>query len=92
MPRQTDWRWKQTVARTRKHLERHPEQAICWLCGHPINMQLPHHHARAFTLDHIVPIARAGDIHGETRPAHRDCNASRGKGHNPKNTNTLLDW
>lgn len=93
MPRQqADWRWKKTVARERARLEREPELAICWLCGQPINMELPYLHERAFTLDHVVPVGRAGDMHGETRPAHRDCNSARGKGRDSTNKNTLLDW
>ncbi|RAV33215.1 HNH endonuclease [Corynebacterium heidelbergense] len=55
-------------------------------------MQLPPHHERAFTLDHIVPIARGGDLHGETKPAHRNCNAARGNKREATNPNTLLDW
>ncbi|WCZ36986.1 hypothetical protein [Corynebacterium heidelbergense] len=90
--RQVDWRYKQTVARERRRLERNPEHAVCWLCGEPINMQLPPHHERAFTLDHIVPIARGGDLHGETKPAHRNCNAARGNKREATNPNTLLDW
>lgn len=90
--REVDWRWRKRVARERRRLERQPELAVCWLCGDPIDMQLPPLHARAFTLDHVVPIARHGDLHGETRPAHRECNSSRGKGRKKKETSTLIEW
>lgn len=92
MPRQHSRRWMNRVARERKNLERNPELAICWLCGEPINMALPYLHQRSFTLDHVVPVARGGDQHSETRPAHRDCNSSRGKGRDVANRETLLDW
>lgn len=85
-------RWGRRVARERRRLERDPARAACWLCGQPIDMTLPPHHARAFTLDHVVPIARAGQLHGETRPAHRECNSSRGKGRKTKQTTTLIEW
>lgn len=87
-----DWRWKKHVAHTRKKLETHPELAVCWLCGNPIDMQLPPHHTNAFTLDHIIPIARGGNLHSETRPAHRKCNSSRGQIHKTEETKTILDW
>nr|DAK57429.1 MAG TPA: HNH endonuclease [Caudoviricetes sp.] len=87
-----DWRWKKRVARTRKKLETHPELAVCWLCGNPIDMDLPPGHKAAFTLDHIVPIARGGDLHSEARPAHRACNSARGNIYKPKETKTIIDW
>lgn len=96
MPRFTHYgdkaRWGRRVARERRRLERDPRLAVCWLCGDPIDMSLPPLHARAFTLDHIVPVARAGSLDGETRPAHRTCNSSRGKGRGTTATNTILDW
>ena len=85
-------RWKNTVTRERHRLERHPEQAVCWLCGNTIDMQLPTSHPMSFTLDHIVPLARGGNLHGEVRPAHRSCNSARGNGRTKANTQTLAKW
>lgn len=92
MPRSTDRRYRNHVTRERRRLEKDPSLAVCWLCGDPIDMELPVLHPRAFTCDHIVPIGRAGDLHGETKPAHRECNSSRGKGRNSTNNSTLLEW
>lgn len=90
---EADWRFKQQRERERKKLEAHPELAVCWLCGNPIDMNLPPLHTNAFTLDHIIPLARGGDLHGETKPAHRSCNSARGKGNrNGKKPETLIDW
>lgn len=86
--------WKKRVARERRRLERQPELAVCWLCGDPIDMGLPVHHQRAFTLDHVVPIARGGAEMGESKPAHRECNSSRSDGRQSKKRQreTLIDW
>lgn len=89
---EADWRFKQQRQQQRKKLEQNPELAVCWLCGNPIDMKLPPHHANAFTLDHIIPLARGGDLHGETKPAHRSCNSARNKVNNQKNINTIIDW
>ncbi len=86
-------RWWNRVARERKRLERDPSLAVCWLCGGDIEMELPYTHPRAFTLDHVVPLAAGGDMYGETRPAHRECNSSRGDGRRKKDQKpTLLEW
>ena len=53
---------------------------ICWLCGEAIDTDLPPHHARSWTADHVDPLANGGDVDGLIRPAHRDCNASKGNG------------
>lgn len=93
--RQAPWSWKQRVARERKRLEADPALAVCWRCSTPIEMNLPPTHGEAFTLDHLVPIARGGAWDGEARPAHRSCNASRGDGRKRKRgatPPTLLDW
>lgn len=87
--------WKKRVQRERRRLERDPSLATCWICGQPISMDLPPLHPRSFTLDHLVPLARGGDIRGEAKPAHRDCNASRGDGRRTKRSSeptTILDW
>ena len=91
MPRKTNYRWSQRVARERKRLERNPEQATCWLCGQPINMTLPPTHARAFTLDHVTPLARGGNLFDETKPAHRACNSAR-REIRQKHKQTTIEW
>lgn len=92
--RQRSNAWRRRVTRERRHLEHNPELAVCWLCGDPIDMELPSDHDRAFSLDHIVPVSRGGDeARGEARPAHRQCNSSRSDGRSAmKNATTLLDW
>lgn len=92
MAREVDYRFKKKRARERKRLENDPALAVCWLCGGDIDMDLPRDHDMAFSLDHIVPVGRGGDIMGETRPAHRICNSSRGIGREKKQPDTLLDW
>ena len=94
-PRQASWAWKQRVKRERQRLEKHPELAVCWICGEPIDMSLPYQHSRAFTLDHLVPISRGGAIDGEAKPAHLCCNSSRGDGRKRRRgatPATVLDW
>ena len=93
--RADSWAWKQRVRRERQRLERDPTLAVCWLCGEPIDMNLPPLHAKAFTLDHLIPISRGGDMDGEARPSHRSCNSARGDGRKRKRgatPPTLLDW
>ena len=93
--RQVSWAYKKKVAAWRRKLERDPALAVCWICGGAIDMNLPPLHARAFTLDHLVPLAKGGELDGEVKPAHRDCNARRGDGRRTKRgatPPTLLDW
>lgn len=93
--RADSWAWKQRVKRERQRLESDPTLAVCWLCREPIDMELPPLHGKAFTLDHLVPISRGGDMDGEARPAHRSCNSGRGDGRKRKRgatPPTLLDW
>lgn len=90
MARKVTWAYRERVARVRRQLERDPSLAVCWLCGAPINMQLPYHHMMAFTLDHVIPLSRGGNLMGETRPAHRRCNSER-NGDTPEE-DTILEW
>jgi 5-methylcytosine-specific restriction endonuclease McrA len=56
----------------------------CWLCGHEIAYEitgpLAGRHPLAFTLDHVVPLSRGGDLldPANARSAHRRCNSARG--------------
>lgn len=50
----------------------------CQLCGDPVDPNLPVQHARAATLDHIIPRSRGGDHSEENlQLAHRSCNSSK---------------
>lgn len=51
----------------------------CWLCGRPIDLDLPPRHAMAFTADHVNAIANGGRLLGDLQPAHRACNSRRGR-------------
>lgn len=51
---------------------------ICYLCGGPIDPNLPSHHRMARTIDHIAPIARGGRHDLDNIDfAHRSCNSSK---------------
>lgn len=88
--RESSYRYKQRRARIRRQLERHPEQAVCWICGGAIDLTAPKGHPQSLTLDHIVPLARGGVL-DETRPAHAHCNSSRGDG-TRRTKDTLIEW
>lgn len=55
------------------------QEDTCWICGRPINPDLPTNHPHSFTADHVTPIAAGGHKHGQLRAAHRVCNQRRGK-------------
>jgi 5-methylcytosine-specific restriction endonuclease McrA len=53
----------------------------CWICGHEIPTRVDgRRHPLAFTLDHLVPLSRGGDLLDplNARSAHRRCNSARG--------------
>lgn len=56
----------------------------CWWCGQDIRYDitgpLASRHRWAFTLDHLVPLSRGGDLldPANARSAHRYCNSARG--------------
>ena len=56
----------------------------CWLCGKAIAYELTGYaaqrHPLGFTLDHLVPLSRGGDLTDpvNARSAHRKCNSARG--------------
>lgn len=94
-PRMDSWRWKTRVKRARAKAERDPAAAVCWICHEPIDMALPAGHRDAFTLDHLTPLSRGGDIDGPAEPAHRRCNSGRGDGRRARaraHPPTLLHW
>lgn len=64
-------------------------QTPCWLCGEPINWDLPYRdpltglvNSDFGTLDHLDPISLGGAPHDPQRsaPAHMGCNSKRGNG------------
>jgi 5-methylcytosine-specific restriction endonuclease McrA len=50
----------------------------CWICGNPIDRNLPYTHRESWTADHVTPRSKGGALLGELRPAHRHCNSRRG--------------
>lgn len=85
---------KRTAALKRKTKR---ENWPCWLCGREFDWSITDYQApRAFTADHLEPLARGGRLLGELRPAHRGCNSRRGDGRERKNElkgfETLVDW
>lgn len=72
--------WRDLSARLRKTLP-----ATCWICLEDIDLSLHHNDPRAWTLDHVDPLARGGELLDERnlRPAHRSCNAAKGIGQRP---------
>lgn len=56
----------------------------CWLCGRDIAYEITGpeagRHPLAFTLDHLVPLSRGGELldPANARSAHRRCNSRRG--------------
>ena len=52
----------------------------CWLCGHDIDHTLPATDPWSWTLDHLVPLSKGGDLldPANARSAHRRCNSARG--------------
>lgn len=70
--------YRARTAALRRRVER--EGLPCWLCGQPIDLSLHYTHSMSFTADHLHPLARGGRLLGKLMPAHRSCNARRGKG------------
>lgn len=68
------YRKRTAVLRRRVKAEALP----CWLCGRPIDLDLPWTHRLSFTADHVDPLGKGGKLLGELRPAHRSCNSARG--------------
>lgn len=53
----------------------------CWLCGKPINYDLPPEHPDSFSLDHAYPRNTHPELAEDPanyRPSHLDCNKQRG--------------
>jgi len=57
--------------------------AHCWLCGKPIDYDLPPEHPESFSLDHAHPVATHPELAEDPanfRPAHLIENQQRGDG------------
>lgn len=68
----------------RKAARMRRQGGVCWICGEPIDPNLPYLHPMAGTADHVHTLATGGHVLGELRPAHRSCNARRGDGTSTK--------
>lgn len=66
----------------------------CARCGHAINPTLDPRHPLSFTLDHIVPLSKGGDLldPANARSMHRRCNSARGNRTAPQPLNTSRRW
>lgn len=58
------------------------QREICWLCGKPVNYDVPSRHPLAPSLDHRLPLIRGGDLLdiNNAELAHYGCNSSRQDG------------
>lgn len=53
----------------------------CHLCGNEIDYEASHLEPLAFTIDHIIPLAKGGlDEIDNIAAAHRQCNRAKGDG------------
>ncbi|NUL09080.1 HNH endonuclease [Streptomyces lunaelactis] len=70
----------------------------CWLCGKDIDYSitgpLASRHRWAFTLDHLLPLTKGGDLldPANARSAHRRCNSARGNRMTVKTAGTSRRW
>ncbi|MEQ3835298.1 HNH endonuclease [Lawsonella clevelandensis] len=69
----------QTIRKQYKH-QCQQNNTPCWLCGQPINYNLPTTHQQSFTIDHMLPYSTHPHLLEDQtnfRPAHRHCNIQR---------------
>jgi len=51
----------------------------CWICGHPIDMNLPRNHEESATIEHRHSISNGGgNMLENLRLSHKCCNERRG--------------
>ena len=81
MPRDINWRrgrggrpWQRLRAQVLA------EETYCWLCGRPVDKNLPGSHQLGPNVDHVRPLAHNGAPldRANVRLAHRRCNLARG--------------
>ncbi|WP_432112847.1 HNH endonuclease [Streptomyces sp. S1] len=68
--------WRRLVA-----LARQTYPPVCHICGTMIDTSLHWNDARAWTLDHVKPLVKYGELAenlANVRPAHRSCNSRKG--------------
>ena len=63
-----------TYLRNRKRIQ---HLDTCWLCGQWIDQTLKAPDPMSWSADHVDPVARSHNNHGELKPAHRICNMRR---------------
>lgn len=70
--------------------------APCWICGQPIDYDLPAGHPFSHTLDHIKDVARYPELHDDPANwahAHHGCNSRRAnEDAGNVRINVLPDW
>lgn len=69
-------RWRNLAERLKK--ERPP---ICHICGEDIDLEISGRMKRGWTLDHVKPLVEFPHLafdESNLKPAHNECNASRG--------------
>lgn len=66
----------------------------CARCGHNIDPTLDARHPLSFTLDHVVPLSRGGNLldPANARAMHRRCNSARGNRVGPQPLKTTRRW
>ena len=68
----------------------------CFICGQPIDYELPHGHPRAFQVEHVKPQSTHPHLIDDPAncvPAHAICNQSKGAREAPaKLGSTSRDW
>ncbi|ARF75690.1 HNH endonuclease [Kitasatospora albolonga] len=66
----------------------------CARCGHNIDPTLDARHPLSFTLDHVVPLSRGGNLldPANARSMHRRCNSQRGNRVGPQPLKTTRRW
>lgn len=53
-------------------------RAACYICGLPIDYDLPWLDPGAFEAEHVIPLSKGGpDTLANKRPAHRRCNSKK---------------
>lgn len=69
-----------TKAKRRKRLLLIGDRAgwICWICGRPVDQELPTDHPMHASLDHVIPRNQGGsDAVSNLRLSHHRCNHER---------------
>ena len=69
---------RNTTTRDKHRTQIARTKPACWLCGTPIDYELPHDDPKSYVVDHVTALARGGtDTLDNKRAAHRDCNRAK---------------